>query len=93
MPTKTLWRLVASHATTGNQRPLAHSRDLDRLMSRLARDGALWSRIGWQAWTLQDTSLQSVGYTATLREHVGSLHRQGHISRETYRRALACCPD
>lgn len=90
-PKNPTWRIVAHHVTTGQHRQMTQSRDLGRLMIRLRRDRELWSSIGWQGFQLEDSSLRSVGYTKTLREHVASLHRQGQIDRDTYRRALACC--
>lgn len=81
---KLQWRIVAEHMENGNQRPMAHSASLVRLMARLRRDADLWQRLGWGDFVLEDRSIPA-SYTPTLQEHIRSLLKQGAIDYQTYR--------
>ncbi|MAA65242.1 MAG: hypothetical protein CL581_10995 [Alteromonadaceae bacterium] len=85
-----MYRIVGEHQENGNQRPMAHSADLSRLMARIRRDADLWRRLGWGDFVLEDRSL-SVGYTPTLREHLRSMARLGAINYRTFRFFRSLC--
>lgn len=82
-PREVTFRLVGEHRDGGQLSPLAKSKSLQRLASRIEKDGEFWYEMGWENISLEDNSLGD--FSLVLMEDLRSRFERKEIAAKTWK--------